>query len=245
MLYIYHLVARGVDGAASFQVRRVSGNQEEEHAMKRFIFSFVGLLGLLLMAGTPAMPAAAADPQGPPYNEFTDVHETDWFYGPVIDLAQAGVISGYADGTFRPNAYTTRAQFAKIVVLGEKIPVDTTGGPHFSDVPVAHPFYAVIETLHNKGLLDGYADGTFRPGAYVTRGQIAKITIHASGWEHDTSGGAHFTDVPMGSPWYEDVETAWHNGIISGYDDATFRVNGNATRAQIAKVLYLALHVSK
>jgi hypothetical protein len=214
--------------------------------VKHYIFKFVGLLGLLLMLGTPIMPAAmAAGPQGPPYNEFTDVHETDWFYGPVMDLAQAGVVSGYADGTFRPNAFTTRAQFAKIVVLAEKIPVDTTGGPHFSDVPEAHPFYAVIETLYNKRLINGYADGTFHPGAYVTRGQIAKITVHACNWDHDTSGGAHFTDVPIGSPWYEDVETAWHKGIISGYDDTTFRVNGNATRAQIAKVVYLAEQADK
>ena len=212
--------------------------------MRHLMFKFAALLGLLLMLGTPAMPAAAvAGPQKPPSNEFTDVQVTDWFYGPVMNLAETGVISGYADGTFRPYTFTTRGQFAKIVVLAEKIPLNTDGGPHFSDVPPAHPFYGVIETLYNKGLITGYADGTFRPGAYVTRGQLSKIMVHACAWAHDTSGGAHFSDVPIGSPWYEDVETAWHKGIISGYDDATFLVNGNATRAQIAKVVYLAEQV--
>src|SRR5207247_5124765 len=74
---------------------------------------------------------------------FSDVHPTDYFYTPVLYLACHGVISGYADGTFRPYNLTTRGQLAKIVVLAEAWPFYTPPTPTFQDVPppnLFHPF---------------------------------------------------------------------------------------------------------
>src|SRR5205085_2601795 len=73
---------------------------------------------------------------------FSDVHPSDYFYGPVHYLACHGVISGYADGTFRPFANTTRGQMVKIVVLGfQKAIVTPAGGGYtFADVPPSFPF---------------------------------------------------------------------------------------------------------
>jgi hypothetical protein len=65
------------------------------------------------------------------------------------------------------------------VVLAEGWTTDTSGGPHFSDVPPTHPFYAEIETAYHKGIISGYADGTFHPYINVTRGQIAKMVYNA------------------------------------------------------------------
>jgi hypothetical protein len=56
-------------------------------------------------------------------------------------LAARGIVSGYADGTFRPSNPATRGQIAKIIVLGEGWPLDTSGGPHFTDVPPGYVFY--------------------------------------------------------------------------------------------------------
>jgi hypothetical protein len=106
---------------------------------------------------------------------FSDVHPDDYFYEAVRYLYCAGVISGYPDNTFRPYNNTTRAQLCKIVVLAEGWPIDTSGGPHFSDVPPNHTFYGYIETSFNHGIISGYADGTFRPYNNATRGQICKI----------------------------------------------------------------------
>ena len=126
-------------------------------------------------------------------------------------------------------------------MLAEGWPIDTTGGPHFTDVPPANPFYGVIETAFHHGVISGYADGTFRWGANVTRGQLSKIVVVAQGWAIDTSGGPHFTDVPTTNPVYGVIETAYHHGVISGYADGTFRWGANATRGQIAKIVYNAL----
>jgi hypothetical protein len=102
-------------------------------------------------------------------------------------------------------------------------------------------FYEYVETAYNHGVISGYANGTFRPNNSITRGQISKIIVLAEGWAIDTTGGPHFTDVPPTNPFYREIETAFHHGIISGYADNTFRWGNNATRAQLSKMLYLSL----
>jgi trimeric autotransporter adhesin len=131
----------------------------------------------------------------------------------------------------------------KIIVLAEGWPIDTTGGPHFVDVPPDSLFYGVIETAYNRGIISGYSDGTFRWGNNVTRGQLCKIIVLAEGWPIDTSGGPHFVDVGTDHVFYSYIETAYNRGIISGYDDHTFRAGNPATRGQIAKIVYSAINL--
>ena len=107
--------------------------------------------------------------------QFSDVHDTDYFYTALTYLYCHGAISGYSDGTFRPNNSTTRGQLSKIVVLAEGMPINTSGGPHFSDVPTSNPFFSYVETAYNHQVISGYADNTFRPYNNTTRGQMVKI----------------------------------------------------------------------
>jgi hypothetical protein len=187
-------------------------------------------------------PGSTSTPTNTPCSlSFSDVHPTDYFYTPVQYLACGGAISGYSDGTFRPYNDTTRGQLSKIAVLAEGWPIDTTGAPHFTDVPSTNPFYAFVETAYNRGVIGGYSDNTFRPGNNVTRAQLSKIIVVAQGWPIDTTGGPHFTDVPTGNPFYAFIETAYNRDIISGYSDGTFRWGNNATRGQISKIVYSAV----
>ena len=198
---------------------------------------------------------------------FSDVHSTDYFYTPVLYLACNGIISGYADGTFRPYANTTRAQQVKIVVLGYGKPIatPTAGAYTFHDVPVGAPFFDVIETAAADSIVSGYACGGvgepcdsqsrpyFRPNANVTRGQLSKIDVVAAGWALQNPASATYADVGTASPFYTFVETASCHGVISGYacggpgepcdgqHRPYFRPGNNATRGQIAKIVYLSL----
>ena len=172
---------------------------------------------------------------------FSDVLPTDYFYVPVRYLFCAGAISGYSDGTFRPYANTTRGQLTKIVVLAEGWTLYTPPTPTFSDVPATHTFYQYIETAYSRAIIAGYADGTFRPGNNVTRGQLAKIIVLAEGWTLICPPVPSFTDVPIGDPFYCYIETARQRGIISGYSDGTFRPGNSATRGQISKIVYEAI----
>jgi hypothetical protein len=108
---------------------------------------------------------------------FTDVPSDYWVYDYIETVYNRPneVISGYGDGTFRPGNDMTRGQLSKVIVLSAGWAIDTTGGPHFTDVPESNSFYSFVETARNRGLISGYANNTFRPDSAVTRGQTAKI----------------------------------------------------------------------
>jgi hypothetical protein len=173
---------------------------------------------------------------------FSDVCPNYWAYSFIEFLAQRGIISGYADGTFRPNSTATRAQLSKMVVVARGWPITTPPTPTFRDVPATHAFYQYIETARAHNVISGYADGTFRPNNVVTRGQTAKMIVTAFGWALNTSGGPHFSDVPSSNAFYAYIETAFNRGIVTGYADGTFRPNASVTRAQLSKMLYLAMN---
>jgi hypothetical protein len=173
---------------------------------------------------------------------------TSSFYSYVMALADAGAVSGYTDGTFRPDALTTRAQLAKIVVLAFGLSQSTADADrqgHFSDVAATNPFFQYVESAYAAGLISGYADGTFRPYANVTRGQVAKVVVSAAGLKLQSPATPSFSDVQAGSTYYQHIETAKANGLLAGYPDGTFRPSAEATRGQIAKIVllgYLAAH---
>jgi hypothetical protein len=190
---------------------------------------------------TPSPTSVASVTATPCPMSFSDVHPTDFFYEPVRYLYCSGVISGYSDGTFRPYNNTTRGQLSKIVVLAEGWPIYTPPSPTFTDVPTTDPFYQHIETAYSRGIISGYADGTFRPGNNVTRGQLCKIVVLAEGWPLLDPPTPTFSDVPSSDPFYRHIETAFDRGIISGYADGTFRPGNSATRGQICKIVYNAV----
>ncbi len=115
----------------------------------------------------------------PDSGHFSDVLPGSAFYCFVETAYEHGIVSGYQDGTFRPYNNVTRAQLCAIIVQAQGWPIDTTGGPHFTDVPQSHPFYGYIETAYNHGIISGYGDGTFRPYNNAVRGQICKIIYNA------------------------------------------------------------------
>jgi carboxypeptidase T len=118
----------------------------------------------------------------------------------------------------------------------------------FADVPSDHTFYDNVRCLACRGVLGGYADGTFRPGNNITRGQIAKVVSNAAGFSEPVSGQA-FADVPGDHTFYEWIERLTGRGVMSGYDCGSptepcdgenrpyFRPGANATRGQLSKIV--------
>jgi S-layer homology domain/Carboxypeptidase regulatory-like domain len=115
----------------------------------------------------------------PPNPTFSDVPAGSTFYTYVETAVAHGIINGYSDGTFRPNANVTRSQLTKIVVLAHSWTLSNPPSPTFSDVPAGSTFYTYVETAVAHQILSGYQDGTFRPANNATRGQISKILYGA------------------------------------------------------------------
>ncbi|HUS16534.1 MAG TPA: YCF48-related protein [Chloroflexia bacterium] len=124
----------------------------------------------------------------------------------------------------------------------------STPAAGYSDVSPGSPFYPFISCLSGRGILGGYADGTFRPYNDLTRGQLAKIVANAAGYSEQPASQT-FADVPPTQPFYVFVERIAQRSIVSGYAcgapgepcDAQqrpyFRPAAAVTRAQIAKIV--------
>ena len=92
-------------------------------------------------------------------------------------------------------------------------------------------FYEPVRWLFCHGAISGYGDGTFRPGNLTTRGQLSKIVVLAEGFTMYTPPTPTFQDVPATNPFYTYIETAYRQGIISGYSCGTWSGRGEIDRA--------------
>ncbi|MEO6457074.1 MAG: S-layer homology domain-containing protein [Chloroflexia bacterium] len=202
-----------------------------------------------IRTGTPTRTAtntATSTPEatwtpGPCGIRFTDLPDTHWAYTHVSYLFCRSVVSGYADGTFRVNANSTRAQFAKMITLAMNWVPFTPEQPTFRDVGPENEFYGYVEAAFAAGVLSGYEDGTFRPTNPVTRAQVAKMIVLAKLWDSPLPSVPTFSDVSVDHWAFRFVETAYAHGIIGGYADGTYRANLPVTRAQLSKMLALSM----
>lgn len=137
------------------------------------------------------MTAAAAEPEAleaaRENTVFSDVHAGDW-HAPYIHFgAERGLAAGYPDGTFRPDASVTRAEAALFVTrfaaLGGAA-LRTGDAPAFTDAGDIPDWAAeAVEQCARGGVFQGYADGSFRPGAPMTRAETAAILCRLLGQE--------------------------------------------------------------
>lgn len=172
---------------------------------------------------------------------FGDVEPQFWAYRYVMQLACEGVVSGYSDGTFRPDNATTRAQLAKMLVITNGWELLNPAEPSFEDVNRSHLFYRYVETAYAHGVFDGYG-ANFRPDSFVTRAQVAKMLVRSNDWPLTLGGQAAvpLCDVPQDHWSWLYVQVAMQHHVFSGYANGCFLPDAAATRAQIAKVLVLA-----
>jgi hypothetical protein len=206
--------------------------------------------------------APSGTPTGTPAPlQFTDVPPGSTFYDYIMCLALRNIISGYADGTFRPGNDISRGQIAKIV--SNAAGYDEDPGPQiYEDVDSDNPFFAWINRLSMRRHMGGYQCGLvpeepcsppdnrpyFRPFANATRGQMSKIVANAADLG-GTPAGLFYADVAEDHPFYLWIMRLTELGVMSGYlcggdgepcDDANrpyFRPFANVTRGQASKIV--------
>lgn len=161
-----------------------------------------------------------------------------WAEGNINKLVASSALSGYPDGTFKPDARIKRAEFATILVKAFKLEAKT--GKVFADT-ANHWAKDAIATAAAYGIVGGYDDTTFGPEDDITREQMALMIVRAAKLD-DAAGSKEFADGTAISGWAANaVNTAFENGIISGYPDNTFKPQGNAKRAEAVTVIVNAL----
>ena len=184
----------------------------------------------------PSEPEEPTDPEEPgtdiedpdtplnPAPDFTDVADDFWGKEAIDYVVAEGLMNGTSETTFAPNVTTTRAML--MTILARMDGVDTTG---------SDPWYA-------KGMewavAESVSDGT-NPEGTITREQLAVMLYRYAGSPEVSADALTFDDADLVSDWAVDgVKWAVANGILSGKGNDTLDPQGNATRAEVAQMLY-------
>ena len=139
-------------------------------------------------------------------SNFSDVSSSDWYGTTVATLADMGIVKGYEDGTFRPNAPITRAEFAAIATRFFEETGATYEPGTFADVTGDEWFAGAIMDAVNLGLIGGYEDGTVRPNNNITRAEACAIVNRTLGRVPDAD---HLLPEDVMKTWPDNPESAW------------------------------------
>ena len=182
---------------------------------------------------------------------FSDL-DGHWAKDSVTGMAEKGIVSGYPDGTFRPNNTVTRAEFAKMLYLTSGGGEETSSLENpFKDVK-ADWYYDAVVALYNDGVIKGTSETEFSPNAEINREQMVTLIDRAAKTYgcfalspdkektlDDFSDSGAISDYAKESCAY-----AYQTGLINGIDGA-FAPKGSASRAQVAVILDRALSAEK
>lgn len=166
---------------------------------------------------------------------FNDLPQSHWAYNAVSELNRRGIINGRGNGSFAPNDMITRAEFVKILCVAQGI--GTEGEIGFSDVESGAWYEQYIKSAYNAGIINGISDTEFGVNEPITRQDICTILYRLSeSTESEHAGFADSGDIAQ----YAMPAVAYFSklGVVSGFEDNTFRATQRATRAQAAVIIF-------
>ncbi|PKU51109.1 S-layer homology domain-containing protein [Lysinibacillus fusiformis] len=212
------------------------------------------LATLALAVATPvyAIPATYTVAEAATKTTFKDVPKSHWAYESIKQVAEKGLVAGYSDGTYKPSAQVTRAEFATF--LSRVFDGNDRTPSKFSDVGASHWANDAIQEGLAVGFIKAsdFSNNKFEPNKAMTRGEMSRWL--ANGLAHANAdygkaieemanssltiipipefygGGVNKKDLPY-------IGVALGTGLLSGYEDFTFKPNGNTTRAEVATIL--------
>ena len=165
----------------------------------------------------------------------TDI-QGHWAQNTINKWVDKGDISGYPDGTFRPNNMITRAEF--VVLVNNAMGYTKSGYAYFSDVPSHYWGKNAIQTGVAAGYISGDGNGIFRPNDPVTRQEAAAMISRILDLKQNESRAYRYTDSYAISNWAKGVVGAVSDaGIMAGYPDGSFGPNRVLTRAEAVLAL--------
>lgn len=157
---------------------------------------------------------------------YSDVKAGDWFNNAVSTLSKAGIIAGYEDGSFRPNGYITRAEFATIAA--RFFDVTYNGKDLFPDIS-GHWARDYINQAANKGFVNGYEDGTFKPDRNITRAEAVTLVNRTLDRHPDKN---HFTKDMLVWPDNMDQTKWYYADMQEATNSHTYQMKENSDKTK-------------
>jgi subtilisin len=177
-----------------------------------------------------------------PITSFNDVAGNEWFASALYDLKQRGIMTGYTDGSARPNQIITRGEAAVLMAkaLNEQAVPYRSG---FIDVRPQSFDANYIQAMVDRGIFSGYSTQIFRPHVAIPRGEVAAIL--SRGFNTPPIRDVSFYDVPTNYQFYQSVMRIGRANFASGYADGSFRPFAEVTRAEFATFLTRAIKANE
>jgi hypothetical protein len=204
-------------------------------------------LALGLTVGTVA-PLVAPAPSFAQSTAFSDVSSSYWARDFIAQLSQRDIIAGFPDGTFKPDAPVTRAQFAAMLNKANQYLKKSTirGGNDFGDVSARYWAYSAIQTAYTTGFMAGYPGNIFRPEQNIPREQVLVSLANGLNYTATTPTSTllnYYNDASDISGYARDpIAAATDNRLVVNYPNLkTLNPIRNATRAEVAAFLYQAM----
>ena len=177
----------------------------------------------------------AADP-------FTDI-STSGYYKYIVEAANAGIIEGYSDGTYRPNNVVTRAQFITMLYRAAGSPDVKNTVLKFDDAgTISAPYVTAVAWGVENKVISGYGDNTFRPDQNISRAQMATFMYRymkdVAGYDFGDVKPCGFADAnQIAAPYVDAVNAIVSAGVMNGMNTTTFAPNNTANRGMAATVI--------
>ncbi|MBY9080034.1 S-layer homology domain-containing protein [Paenibacillus sp. HN-1] len=171
---------------------------------------------------------------------FTDTGSYGWAQDSIDFMAARGIVSGYGDGSFKPNGSVTRAEFLQM--LTQALDLNTAGAvSSFTDVKSGAWYYSSVASAQKLGLVQGKPDGSFGPGDLLSRQDMVVMlskALQLQGVSVTGSSAVAFSDSADISAYArESVAKASAAGLISGQGNNRFAPHSGASRAEASVVI--------
>ncbi len=179
---------------------------------------------------------------------FSDIN-SHWAKECISQMAPRKLVSGYPDGTFRPNATITRAEFAVLMLNAFPDAPIKRNGTSFKDVPTSYWAHKAIQDAYRRGFFSGYPGGVFQPNQAIPRSQAVGVVAGAKNYsipENPTQTlGQYFNDAAQIPEYAKNaIASAAVNSIVVNYPNVKqLKPNQTATRGEVAALMCRALNI--
>jgi len=185
----------------------------------------------------PFIPPEEPKPR-PTLKSFYDVPEGYWAKDAIEALATLGILSGYPDGSFRPEGLVTRAELSTILVRARDVAIPQVFFAPFPDVPVSHWASRYVKAASDLNLIYGYPNGTFGPSRNLTRAEGVTVITRFAGVSPPVSIVSRaFPDLPIDHWASSSVWAAVDAGMLDYLIGKFFEPNKTLTRAEVAEII--------
>ena len=173
---------------------------------------------------------------------FKDVPTTHSYFEIINEMVNKGIITGYEDGTFKPNQMISR-QHAAVLVSRATDLKPTVPYQQYRDIPPTHVYHDQIKELQMAGIFEVDSRRFFNPTQNMTRGEMAKALAIAFNLDiPEKVTEQTFKDIPKLHQYAPYIEAIYKAGITTGFEDGTFRSAEPLSRMHYAVFIYRAMN---